>query len=66
MTEKLKVELTLKEASVLAQHLSGLIAKGSISTTPYWARRIVHKIWMASREQYPQEAHESRQDQTPS
>lgn len=52
---KLNITLGLKEAATLATHLAGLIGKGSISTTPFWAKSIVAKIGKAAREQFPDE-----------
>lgn len=50
---KLVVELNLTEAARLAEHLSTLVAKGSLSTCPAWARNIIWKLSEAAREQYP-------------
>jgi hypothetical protein len=41
---KMLIELTYREALVLSKYLSGIIAKGSISTSPSWARKILTKI----------------------
>lgn len=38
------VILTNEEAAGLRSFLTGLIGKGSISTTPSWARRLIGKL----------------------
>jgi len=43
------ITLSLNEGVVLAKHLSGIIAKGSISTTPSWAKKIIFKIEQSAR-----------------
>jgi len=55
---KIAIILTQEEANGLRQHLGGLIGKGSMSTTPSWAKRICGKIDMA---RYEAKQRENRQ-----
>lgn len=56
MGRKPKVTLTVvlseTEAVTLCNHLSGLVGKGSLNTTPAWARKLVHKIYRAAKDQW--------------
>lgn len=45
------ITLTKSEASGLKSFLVSLIGKGSVSTTPSWARRLIGKIKDAENDQ---------------
>lgn len=55
---KIAIFLTQEEANGLRQHLGSMIGKGSMSTTPSWAKRICGKIDMA---RYEAKQRENRQ-----
>ena len=49
MSNKITLKLSTAETNTLYRHLSCLIGKGSISTTPSWAKKIMSKIEIAKK-----------------